>query len=88
MQSKYYYNRPEDLEAFENNPDSELWDYEQRRDTYWTKMVLPPERTTFKGIERYQFGKLPPMTKKDMFEKQSKTYLELRDTRNKMLKKK
>lgn len=88
MQSKYYYNRPDDLEAIENDPDSELWDYERLRDKFWTKMTLPAERNQFKGIERYQFGKLPPMTKKNIFEEQSRTYLELRDKRNKMLKKK
>lgn len=81
MKSKYIHLKPDELEAYENNPDAPQWDYEYIRNKYWQKAVLPPQKDHFKGIERIQLGKLPPGTYKNCFEKQQKTYLELKAER-------
>lgn len=81
MQSKYYHKRPDELEAFENDPDAQLWNYEYVRNRYWTSLRPEPQKTEFKGIERIQLGKLPPYTYKNCFEKQQKTYLEVKNER-------
>ena len=81
MKSKYIYEKPDDLEAYENNADAEQWNYEYIRNKYWHAMTLPPEQDHFKGIERIQLGKLPPRTRTNIFEKQQKTYLELKKER-------
>lgn len=81
MKSKYIHLKPDELEAYENNPDAPQWDYEYTRNKYWHQAVLPPQKEHFKGIERIQLGKLQPDTYKNTFEKQQKTYLELKAER-------
>lgn len=81
MKSKYIHLKPDELEAYENNPDAPQWDYEYIRNKFWKQAVLPPQKEHFPGIERIQLGKLQPDTFKNPFEKQQKTYLELKAER-------
>jgi hypothetical protein len=81
MKNKYKFEKPDELQEFENNADAPLWDYEYIRNKYWKQLPLKPEKEEFKGIERIQLGKLHRITYKNCFEKQQKTYLELKKER-------
>lgn len=82
MKSKYIHLKPDELEAYQNNPDAPQWDYEYIRKKYWHKMELPPQKEDFPGIERIQLGKMQPDTYENPFgEKQLKTYLQMKAER-------